>query len=158
MTLLILLGCGEAPKANSQKTEPTAKTVDVEQSSNPKRIASLEEDLQGTWKVVEATSQGKKEENAIGVEYTFSSGKLLIRRPNRETPQEHEYEIDHTQRPPHLDLLLTFFVPKRRMQGIFRLEEDQLIWCSSVSAFPRPTAFEADQEGESVYIFQRVEE
>jgi uncharacterized protein (TIGR03067 family) len=147
----LLIGCNESPDADQEKRtaeEPIAKP------DPPEKTTFGEEELQGTWKVIEATDEGKPRENAIGIEYTFASGILLIRRPDRETPERHAYEIDVTQDPPHLDLILNLFGTERRLPGIFEIRNGDLAWYSAGSAFPRPKTFTAESKGYSYYLLQ----
>jgi uncharacterized protein (TIGR03067 family) len=150
---LLLLGCDASP--NSEQVQEVSEER-VEKPTNAGITTFGEEELQGTWKVIESTSDGKVNEDAIGVEYTFSSSSLLIRRPGRNQAEKHRYEIDITQDPPHLDALVTVFGNERALPGIFRIQNGDIAWYSTVSANPRPTTFTADKKGYSYYLLRRV--
>ena len=128
----------------------------VEQISAQSPTPLSKDDLHGTWRAVAARVDGAPSSDMMGVEYTFeASGELLIRRPERDEPQRHSYEVDSKPNPPHLNIMME---ETGKRVGIFRIKDGKLYICRSAipEKYERPTAFVADRLGYAYYIFERV--
>jgi uncharacterized protein (TIGR03067 family) len=95
--------------------------------------------LEGTWRVVSATAQGKPvpEELVMGLQLTFRGDKVTLSVLDK--AKDGTFKTDPTKTPKQIDLQA--FGPNTA-PGIYRIEKDTLTICFSEGG-KRPTAFES---------------
>jgi RNA polymerase sigma factor (sigma-70 family) len=114
------------------------------------------EAIQGKWEVDSLVSdKGASEEEAQQLKsatWVFEKEKLVWKRVGDKN-FEATYKLDPTKTPKSIDLTMPFGEPKRHIQGIYKLEGDELtIWIPLGQEKPRPTEFEAEKGSKRTLI------
>lgn len=119
--------------------------------------AKDEDKLQGSWKVVAAERDGKKQGDDIikNLKMAIKGDKLILKDGDKE--QEAVFKIDAAKKPKTLDINIKAGEKLETIKGIYLLEGDDLKICAAADpSKDRPTEFITQQgSGVGLLVFKR---
>ena len=111
--------------------------------------------LEGSWRVVSTTTNGREDTDIKGLQFTFRKDQLVLPEPGNKA-EEVLYRLDSAKTPKQLDFELTIFKTDWVL-GIYQLDKDTLTYCLSSGDNKRPDKFEAPEgSGRTLLKMERV--
>jgi RNA polymerase sigma-70 factor (ECF subfamily) len=149
-----------APGEGARSAEPPAQNRGQGGDKEPQRAedpAARElQALQGDWKVVAASGDGKRPatpEELKGMRWTFKGARLQVSAPGGKQMEMGEVRLDPGKNPRHFDLVgLEGDAKGKSLLGIYKLEKGRMTICMRDPGKERPTEFTADQGSDQEMI------
>jgi uncharacterized protein (TIGR03067 family) len=139
-TLLILLATTLGAPTTKEKEKDTAK-----------------DSIVGEWEGVKASANGMElPVPAGGIKFEFTAdGKMMVHEGKKDKPDAGTYTVDAKKNPAEVDLVPPADKKEPTVQGIYKVEGDELTLCFSRGPdgkAARPTKFEAPAGSQSILI------
>jgi uncharacterized protein (TIGR03067 family) len=150
----VLVGCAFRPSA--------LLAEDAKQPKDAKDDLKL---LEGSWRVVALEADGRKapSEALKGMSWSFKGSEVQFADRGEKSDGKSSVKLDSSKTPKHIDLLGLEGPEKgRTIQGIFKLEKDQLVIClrgAEAAKKGRPKEFMTEPDsGLGMITLERVKE
>lgn len=112
--------------------------------------------LQGTWSATSLRWNGKDmpTDGKLAIQFVFKGDQATVK-SSKAVEKEYAkitFKLDPSTDPPVVDLVVSGGVQKdAKIEGIYRIKDDELTICAKVFGMDRPTVFESP-EGSSIVL------